>query len=191
MTGYLSIISRANVALLAEDQGRVFGLDWQLIFDILIQGFAVFLLFIFLSYILIDPVRKVLEERREKIKNDVESAASDRAEAAKLKAEYDARIKKADDEAGEILSAARKKAVKNEENIIADANAEAARIISRANQEAELEKSKVKDEVKQEIISVATVMAGKFVAGSMDDSKQAMLIDETLKEMGDDTWLNK
>ena len=191
MTGYLSIISRANVALLAEDQGRVFGLDWQLIFDILIQGFAVFLLFIFLSYILIDPVRRVLEERREKIKNDVESAASDRAEAANLKAEYDARIKKADDEAGEILSAARKKAVKNEENIIADANAEAARIISRANQEAELEKSKVKDEVKQEIISVATVMAGKFVAGSMDDSKQAMLIDETLKEMGDDTWLNK
>lgn len=191
MTGYLSIISRANVALLAESDGRVFGLDWQLLFDILIQGFAVFLLFIFLSYILIDPVRRVLEERREKIKNDVESAASDRAEAAKLKAEYDARIKKADDEAGEILSAARKKAVKNEENIIADANAEAARIISRANQEAELEKSKVKDEVKQEIISVATVMAGKFVAGSMDDSKQAALIDETLKEMGDDTWLNK
>lgn len=191
MTGYLSIISRANVALLAESEGRVFGLDWQLIFDILIQGLAVFLLFIFLSYILIDPVRRVLEERREKIKNDVESAASDRAEAAKLKAEYDARIKKADDEAGEILSAARKKAVKNEENIIADANTEAARIISRANQEAELEKSKIKDEVKQEIISVATVMAGKFVAGSMDDSKQAALIDETLKEMGDDTWLNK
>ncbi len=191
MTGYLSIICRANGALLAESEGRVFGLDWQLIFDILIQGLAVFLLFIFLSYILIDPVRKVLEERREKIKNDVESAASDRAEAAKLKAEYDAKIKKADDEAGEILSAARKKAVKNEENIIADANAEAARIISRANQEAELEKSKVKDEVKQEIISVATVMAGKFVAGSMDDSKQATLIDETLKEMGDDTWLNK
>ena len=191
MTGYLSIICRANGALLAESEGRVFGLDWQLIFDILIQGLAVFLLFIFLSYILIDPVRKVLEERREKIKNDVESAASDRAEAAKLKAEYDAKMKKADDEAGEILSAARKKAVKNEENIIADANAEAARIISRANQEAELEKSKVKDEVKQEIISVATVMAGKFVAGSMDDSKQATLIDETLKEMGDDTWLNK
>lgn len=191
MTGYLSIICRANVALLAENDGRVFGLDWQLLFDILIQGLAVFLLFIFLSYILIDPVRKVLEERREKIKNDVESAASDRAEAAKLKAEYDAKIKKADDEAGEILSAARRKAVKNEENIIADANAEAARIISRANQEAELEKSKVKDEVKQEIINVATVMAGKFVVGSMDDSKQAALIDETLKEMGDDTWLNK
>ena len=103
----------------------------------------------------------------------------------------DEKIKKADDEAGEILSAARKKAVKNEENIIAEAKDEASRIISRANQEAALEKNKVKDEVKQEIIGVATVMAGKFVEGAMDDEKQASLIEETLKEMGDDTWLNK
>lgn len=191
MTGYLSMLSNANIALLSENQGRVFGLDWQLVFDVLVQGLAVFLLFIFLSYILIEPVKKVLEERREKIKNDVESAEKDREEAARLKADYDTKIKQADTEASEILSAARKKAVKNEENIIAEANAEAARIISRANQEAELEKSKVKDEVKQEIISVATVMAGKFVESSMDEKKQANLIDETLKEMGDSTWLNK
>ncbi len=191
MTGYLSMLSNANIALLSENQGRVFGLDWQLVFDVLVQGLAVFLLFIFLSYILIEPVKKVLEERREKIKNDVESAEKDREEAARLKADYDTKIKQADTEAGEILSAARKKAIKNEENIIAEANAEASRIISRANQEAELEKSKVKDEVRQEIISVATVMAGKFVESSMDEEKQASLIDETLKEMGDSTWLNK
>lgn len=184
--------SMANVAVLAESEpGRIFGLDAQLLFDILIQGLAVFLLFIFLSYILIEPVKKILSERQAKIENDIASAAKDREEAAKLKAEYDEKIKNADDEAGEILSAARKKAVKNEENIIAEAKVEASRIISRANQEAALEKNKVKDEVKQEIIGVATVMAGKFVEGAMDDAKQASLIEETLKEMGDDTWLNK
>lgn len=184
--------SMANVAVLAESEpGRIFGLDAQLLFDILIQGLAVFLLFIFLSYILIEPVKKILSERQAKIENDIASAAKDREEAAKLKAEYDEKIKNADDEAGEILSAARKKAVKNEENIIAEAKVEASRIISRANQEAALEKNKVKDEVKQEIIGVATAMAGKFVEGAMDDAKQASLIEETLKEMGDDTWLNK
>ena len=184
--------SMANVAVLAESEpGRIFGLDAQLLFDILIQGLAVFLLFIFLSYILIEPVKKILSERQAKIENDIATAAKDREEAARLKAEYDEKIKKADDEAGEILSAARKKAVKNEENIIAEAKDEASRIISRANQEAALEKNKVKDEVKKEIIGVATVMAGKFVEGAMDDEKQASLIEETLKEMGDDTWLNK
>ena len=31
---------------------------------------------------------------------------------------------------------------------------------------------------------------GKSVAASMDEDKQAQLIDETLKEMGDETWQN-
>jgi F-type H+-transporting ATPase subunit b len=48
----------------------------------------------------------------------------------------------------------------------------------------------MKDEVKQEMVAVATVMAGKFVASSLDSEKQAQLIDEALNEMGDDTWQN-
>lgn len=180
-----------SVAVLTEETGRIFGLDAQLLFDVLIQGIAVFLLFIFLSYILIEPVKKILDERQAKIKDDIESAKSDREEAAKLKEEYDAKLKNAEAEAEDILATARKKAVKNEESIVAEAKEEASRIISRANQEAELEKNRVKDEVKQEIIGVATAMAGKFVEGNLNDAKQAALIDETLKEMGDDTWLNK
>ena len=39
----------ANIALLSEETGRIFGLDAQLLFDILVQGLAVFLLFIFLT----------------------------------------------------------------------------------------------------------------------------------------------
>lgn len=193
MISTLSTYMNSSYALLAEESstGRMFGLDAQLLFDVLFQGIAVFLLFIFLTYILIDPVRKVLEDRQNKIKNDIDSAAKDKEDAAKLKAEYDAKIKNADAEADEILATARKKAMKNEESIVAEAKEEAGRIIKMANQEAELEKNKVKDEVKQEIIGVATVMAGKFVAGSLDDKAQAALIDETLKEMGDNTWLNK
>ena len=79
----------ANIALLSEETGRIFGLDAQLLFDILIQGLAVFLLFIFLTYVLINPVRKVLEDRQNKIKDDLSHAATDRAEAEKLRAEYD------------------------------------------------------------------------------------------------------
>ena len=189
--GINTFISGSAMLLAAEEDGRIFGLDAQLLFDVCVQGLAVFLLFIFLSYILINPVRKVLEDRQNKIQQDIQSAENDKAEAAKLKADYDARIKQADTEAGEILDAARKKAVKNEEKIVAEAREEAGRIISTANREAELEKSRVKDEVKQEIIGVATVMAGKLVAGEMDEKKQQALIDETLQEMGEDTWLNK
>ncbi len=181
----------AGTIMLLAEEGRIFGLDSQLLFDVCVQGFAVFLLFIFLSFILINPVRKVLENRQNKVQQDIASAAKDKEEAAKLKADYDARLKTVDAEAGEILDKARKKAIKNEEKIVAEAREEAGRIISNANREAELEKNRVKDEVKQEIIGVATAMAGKLVAGEMDEQKQQALIDETLQEMGEDTWLNK
>ena len=139
-TGLLTF-ANASVAVLTEDAstGRIFGLDAQLLFDVLVQGFAVFLLFIFLSYVLINPVRKMLEDRQKKIQDDITNARNDREEAAKLKALYDEKIKNADTEAGDILAQARKKAVKNEENIIADAKEEANRILSRAGKEAELE----------------------------------------------------
>lgn len=42
--------------------------------------------------------------------------------------------------------------------------------------------------MKQEMVQVASAMAGRFVAASIDEKKQAQLIDETLKEMGDETW---
>ena len=56
--------------------------------------------------------------------------------------------------------------------------------------EAELEKQRVADEVKQQIISVAAVMASKFVAKAMDDQENDALIEQTLNEMGENTWLS-
>ena len=44
--------------------GRIFGLDIQLGFDVIMQGIAVFIMFALLSYILFEPVRKILEAVR-------------------------------------------------------------------------------------------------------------------------------
>ena len=58
------------------------------------------------------------------------------------------------------------------------------------DQKRELEKAKVKDEVRLEIINVATLVAGKFVEEEMDSAKQEQLLKETLEEIGEDTWQN-
>lgn len=44
--------------------GRIFGLDLQLGFDVIFQAIAVFLMFMLLSYLLFEPVRRILEERK-------------------------------------------------------------------------------------------------------------------------------
>ena len=110
--------------------------------------------------------------------------------AAKLKEDYESKIKNIDKEAEAILSEARKKALANENKMIAEAKEEAARIIERAQVEAQLEKKKAVDDVKREMIVVASLMAGKVVNSSIDTTIRDSLIDETLKEIGESTWLS-
>ena len=169
---------------------RIFGLDPQLLFNLLFQGIAIFLLFMAASRLLLDPVRKILNDRKERVMKEMREAAESKEAADRLKEEYDVRKKHVDRTAEQILSDTKKKALQRENEIIADAKSEAARIIESARQEAELEKKRVKDEVKQEMISVAALMSEKIIGASVDADKQDELIAQTLNEIGEDTWLN-
>ncbi len=169
---------------------RLFDLDFQLLHDAVLLAIAVFVLFLVMSYLLFDPVRKMLQDRQKKIQDEISEAKTDKDKAAALKAEYDAKLKQVDKEAEAILSEARQKAIQNEARMIDEAKQEAARIIQHANEEARLEKSRVMDEVKQEMITVASMMAAKIVASSIDTTIQNTLVEQTLKEMGDSTWLS-
>ena len=152
----------------------------------MITGINIFILFFVMSYFLFNPAREVLEKRRKRIAGDLETAKTSREDALALKAEY--KIKSIDKEAQEILDAARKKAKKQEADILAEAREEANRIVDRANREIELEKKKALEDMKTEIVSIASLMAEKAVAASMDVKIQDSLIEETLKEMGESTW---
>ena len=70
------------------------------------------------------------------------------------------------------------------------AKEEAARIIERANKEAELEKQKAADDVKQQIVAVSAMIASKLIAKSIDESESNAIIEQTLNEMGENTWRN-
>ena len=56
--------------------------------------------------------------------------------------------------------------------------------------EAELEKKKAVDDMKREMIVIASMMAGKVVNSSIDTAVRDSLVDETLKEIGESTWLS-
>ena len=129
-----------------EEMTRLFNLDAQLLHDAILMALAVFFLFMFLSKMLFNPVRKMLEDRREKIAGDIDAAESDKNDAAALKAEYESKIRDIDKEAEQILSEARRKAQSNASRIEDEARGEAARIIQRANEEAELSRKRAMDE---------------------------------------------
>ena len=169
---------------------RLFDLDLQLLADAGLMMISIFVLFLFASYFLFNPAREFLKKRQDKIRGELEGAAKDKEDAAALKAEYEDKLKNIDKEADEILSDARKRALANENKIVAEAKEEAARIIERVRVEAELEKQKAADDVKREMVVIASMMAGKVVRASIDTSIQESLVNETLKEIGESTWLS-
>lgn len=167
---------------------RLFDLDFQLLADSALMIIAVFTLFLVASYFLFNPVRDMMKKRTDKIKGELDDAAKNQADAAALKEEYENRLKDIDKEAEKILGDARKRALENENKIVADAKEEAAAIIQRARTEAELEKQKAADDMKREMVVLASMMAGKVVKASIDTTVQESLINDTLKEIGESTW---
>lgn len=184
MTGNLILLTAG------ETYDRMFGLDWQLLADGTLTLIAVFVLFAVMSYFLFNPARKMLAERKRKIRDELAQAQADMEEAMKLKADYDGRIRNIEKEAEGILSEARRKALANEAQIIAEARTEAGRILERARMDAALEKQKMADDVKCEMVKIASLMAGKVVSAAIDTTIRDQLVEETLKEMGEDTWLS-
>lgn len=174
----------------AEMEPRLFDLDLQLIADSALMIIAVFTLFLIASHLLFNPVRDMMEKRQARIKDELDTAASDMENARALKEEYESKLKEVDKEAEAILAEARKKALANENKIVADAKEEAARILERASVEAELEKKKAADEVKREMVVLASMMAAKVVNAAIDTTVQDSLVEETLKEIGENTWLS-
>ena len=186
----MNTLVNTGLILLSEEAGmtRLFDLDFQLLHDAALMIIAVFFLFLIASNLLFNPVRNLLQNRQEKIQNDLDSAKEDKEQANALKLEYEEKLKSVDKEAEAILAETRQKALKNEAKIIEEAKIEASRIIARAQEEAELEKKHAMDDMKQEVIQIASLMASKVVAANIDTNIQNSLVDETLREMGESTW---
>ena len=68
-----------------ESMSRLFDLDWQLLADSCLMIIAIFVLFLILSYFLFNPARKMLNSRREKIQNELQTAKEAMENAQNLK----------------------------------------------------------------------------------------------------------
>lgn len=178
--------------LLTQGQSmeRLFDLDMQLIADSVLTIIAIFVLYLAFGYFLFDPVKEVLKKRQDKIQAQLAEAENSMEQANALRTEYENRLMNIDKEREEILRETRTHALQREGEILARGKKEATRILERAHTEAALEKNKAADDIKKEIILVASAMAGKVAMASMNAKAQEQLLDDTLKEIGENTWQN-
>lgn len=156
--------------------------------ELIITAINVFLLFFLIGYLISDMLSGMLAKRQERIADDINTAKLSKEEALALKNDYEHRLSDFDSERAAILEDTRRKAAQMEERILLEGHQEADRLIARAKKEAELKKAKLQDEVRHDMIVAASRTAGRLVAENLDDTKQAVYIQEMLDEMGETTW---
>lgn len=168
----------------AEETERLFGLDYQTLFDTAFTMVNVLILYVFLKYVLFIPVRKLLEERKKRLDDQNARAAADTAEAQKLKAEYEQRILEAGREADNILGESRREMIKKEQEVLDDAKTRAADIMSAARSEASKDFEAAQSSVRDEVKDIASAMAARVTNQKADRPVDDALLNEALKEAG-------
>ena len=145
-----------------------------------------FLVLVFvLAKFVYKPVLGIMEERKNKIASDLETAEKAKNDAEAVKAEYAAKLADARQEAQAIIENARKTAQAAHDKIMADTKVEQEQYVAAQKEIIATEKKKAMDEVRAQVISLSMIAAGKIVEqklNSKEDKKMASkIVDSIMK----------
>ena len=172
-----------DVTLAAGETLQLVNINPDTIIFTLINTLIIFLLYFFFLH---KPVMKILEERKEKIANEMKAAEDAQAEAEATKAEYAAKLKESKEEAAQIVSAAVKRAGERENQILAEAQQEAAALKQKAEESIELEKKKAINEIKDQISDIVIMASEKVCEKEISKSDNEALINSFIAEVGNE-----
>ena len=135
--------------------------------------------------LLLNPVKKVIAERKAKADSQIADAQKLRTEAEAMKAEYEQNLQNARTEANQIVAAAHKTATARSEELLGEARAQAAALKQKAEADIAQERKKAVNEVKDEIGGMAMEIASKVVEREIREADHKDLIDEFIKNVGE------
>lgn len=128
-------------------------------------------------------IGKALDARAERIRHDLDEARRLRDEAQQLLAEYQRKRKEAEQEAGDIVAAARREA----EILVAEAKQKTDDYVARRTALAEQKIAQAERdavaEVRGRAVDIAVEAAGKLLADKVDTGKDASLFKSALAEV--------
>ena len=133
----------------------------------------------------LDKIKAIIDQRREAADKQITEAENAKSEALAIKQTYEQNMLQAKAKADDLLLTAQRTANSRSEEIIAQAQQQAALIKSKASADIALEKKKALNEAKNEISDLAMAIAGKVVARELNAGDQADMIDRFIDELGD------
>jgi F-type H+-transporting ATPase subunit b len=131
------------------------------------------------------PAVKNMEQAREdRIRNDLEGAEKARTDAEAEKAQYDAQIADARNEAGRIIEEARQSAEQVRKDLIARAEADALEVRQRAQADIVTQQERAMAELRTDVTALSIDLAERIVEHNLDRDTQLRLVDSFINQVG-------
>ncbi len=151
---------------------------WTILFSII----NILVLFLFLKKFLFGRINAILEKRVSVVQDEMDKAKEEAQKAEKIRADYEASISGAREEAKKIIQDAQKTANAQSAAITQQAQEEANRIVESTRQELQLERERSVASAQNEIVSLAMEAAEKVLGREMADKDNRAIVDAFLKE---------
>lgn len=152
---------------------------------ILAQIVDFIILLIFLRLVVYKPLCKLLANRSDHIANSIAAAEQERQEAEQLKAGYEAEMRRAREQAQEIVQKATRAGEDQALQIVSNAKNEAEKLKENAHAEIEREKQKAVAELRDQVATLSVLVAGKIINKTISKDIQRSMIDDFIKEAGE------
>ena len=128
------------------------------------------------------PIRRMLDERSNRIKQSMEQAEATKREYENARIEVEKQISKGRDEGQSIIGQAAQAGERIKEEARQEARKEAHAIVDRSREEFERERGKIVDELRKEFVDIAILAAEKVISETLDKEKHRQIIEKTLEE---------
>ena len=129
------------------------------------------------------PIQKVIDERRERIRQSIEEADRVRAEARQLLEEHRALIARARSDAEEILAEGRRVADAQRKRVKEETDADRQRRLEETRRQIEAETRRALEQIRAEVANLTVIAAEKVTRKSLDDADHRRLIEDAIAEL--------
>jgi F-type H+-transporting ATPase subunit b len=129
------------------------------------------------------PIQKIIDERRQRIRESIEEAERTRAEARRLLEEHRELRAKSRGEAEEILAEARRVADAMAARVREETEVDRRRRLEDTKRQIEAETTRALEQIRNEVADLALVAAEKVTRKSLDQADQRRLIEEAIGEL--------
>jgi F-type H+-transporting ATPase subunit b len=150
-----------------------------MIWTLLAFGFTLFIL----SRFALPRIGEALEKRANAIRDSIDAAEKQRAEAEKLLQEYRERLKEAREQADDIVARARKTAEAAEAEAVVEGRSKREELVAAARRDIEMETRRSLERIRKEVADLTVLATEKVTRMTLDDEDHKRLIDEALSEV--------